>query len=339
MRAVSAAASGSSTSPFPRRRSFARASPGSPPADREDVVRRARRIVEETAAAFPGDVRAGLLDPERSEEADDAYFAVVADRACPMLELPSGRCRIYEERPVTCRTYGFAWAKDGAVFHPPCGLNLPGAPDERQLETSIDIDRLDQAEDVDGSSPPGWGSSRGARRRSPHAVLGTAFGPAARLISPSSCGGDRGIAGIAGSEGGARRPADLGPRLDRPLDDRAVLDEEGRRVDLGLEARPGVDLDPLAGVDDAADVPGDREAADVDLGVDRGAVSDDELVLRDDLPLQDAVDPERVLEGEGPLESGSPVEEPVQDAAPLLPADHPLPPTSRSKSPMSCSSE
>ncbi len=36
--------------------------------DREDVVRRARRIVEESAAAFPGDARAGLLDPDRSED-------------------------------------------------------------------------------------------------------------------------------------------------------------------------------------------------------------------------------------------------------------------------------
>ncbi len=145
--------------------------------DREDVVRRARQIVEETAAAFPGDARAGLLDPERSEEADDDYFAVVADRACPMLELPSGRCRIYEERPITCRTYGFAWSKDGAVFHPPCGLNLPGAPEERQRETSIDIDGLDQAEDVDGELATGLGLEPGRETTIPHAVLGSAFGP------------------------------------------------------------------------------------------------------------------------------------------------------------------
>jgi Fe-S-cluster containining protein len=146
--------------------------------DREDVIRRARRIVEESAAAFPGDVRTGLLDPDRSEDADDDYFAVVADRACPMLELPSGRCRIYEERPITCRTYGFAWSKDGAVFHPPCGLNLPGAPGERQLATSIDIDGLDQAEDVDGELATELGLEPGRETTIPHAVLGTAFGPA-----------------------------------------------------------------------------------------------------------------------------------------------------------------
>ena len=146
------------------------------PEVREDVVRRARLIVEESAKAFPGDARSGLLDAERSEEADDDYFAVVADRACPMLELPSGRCRIYEERPVTCRTYGFAWAKDESVFHPPCGLNLPGAPESRQLATSIDIDRLDQAEDVDEELSAELGIRAGRETTIPHAVLGTAFG-------------------------------------------------------------------------------------------------------------------------------------------------------------------
>ncbi len=144
---------------------------------REDVVRRAREIVEETAAVFPGDAHAGLLDPDRSEEEDDDYFAVVADRACPMLELPLGRCRIYEDRPITCRTYGFAWSRDGAVFHPPCGLNLPGAPGERQLETSVDIALLDQAEDVDRELASALGIGQGRETTIPHAVLGAAFGP------------------------------------------------------------------------------------------------------------------------------------------------------------------
>lgn len=145
--------------------------------DREDVLRRARQIVEESASAFPGDARTGLLEPGRSEDADDEYFAVVADRACPMLELPSGRCRIYEERPITCRTYGFAWSRDGAVFHPPCGLNLPGASGTRQLETSVDIDLLDQAEDVARELAAELGIEPGSETTIPHAVLGTAFGP------------------------------------------------------------------------------------------------------------------------------------------------------------------
>ncbi len=145
--------------------------------DRDDVLLRARRIVEGTAAAFPGDPVSGLLDSGRSEEADDDYFAIVADRACPMLELPSGRCRIYEERPITCRTYGFAWATDGAVFHPPCGLNLPGASAERHLETSVDVGGLDQAEDVADELALALGLEPNRETTIPHAVLGTAFGP------------------------------------------------------------------------------------------------------------------------------------------------------------------
>lgn len=145
------------------------------PEVRQDVVRRARRISDETAASFPGDAVSGLLDPERSEEADDAYFEVVADRACPMLELPSGRCRIYEERPVTCRTYGFAWAKDGEVIHPPCGLNLPGADPERQLETAVDIGLLDEAEDVDRELSERLRIEPGRETTIVHAVVGRAF--------------------------------------------------------------------------------------------------------------------------------------------------------------------
>lgn len=145
--------------------------------EREDVLRRAARIASDTAAAFPGDPEGGFLDPARSEESDDAYFDVVADRACPMLSLPSGRCRIYEERPVTCRTYGFAWAKNAAVIHPPCGLNLPGAPAARQLETSIDLDLLDEAGDVDRELAAGLGVEPGRETTIAHAVVGRAFGP------------------------------------------------------------------------------------------------------------------------------------------------------------------
>lgn len=144
---------------------------------REEVRKRAERIVAETASSFPGDAGSGLLAPERTEEADDAYFEVVADRACPMLELPSGRCRIYEERPMTCRTYGFAWAKGGAVIHPPCGLNLPGAGPGRQLASAIHLDRLDNAEDVDLELGSVLGLGAGRETTVAHAIVGTLFAP------------------------------------------------------------------------------------------------------------------------------------------------------------------
>lgn len=151
-----------------------------PAADREDAIGRATRIVARTAAAFPGDAETGLLDPGRSEEADDAYFELVADRACPMLELPSGRCRIYEERPLTCRTYGFAWAREGSLIHPPCGLNLPGAGAARQLDAAIDIGSLDEAADVDQELAAELGLAAGRETTVAHAIVGTLFAPPAR---------------------------------------------------------------------------------------------------------------------------------------------------------------
>lgn len=144
---------------------------------RADVLARARRIVTESARAFPGDAGRGLLDPERTEAADDAYFEVVADRACPMLELPSGSCRIYSARPITCRTYGFAWAKDGAVIHPPCGLNLLGASAERQLAMSIDIGRIDEGLDVAREIADELDLDPDVESTIAHAVVGSAFGP------------------------------------------------------------------------------------------------------------------------------------------------------------------
>lgn len=153
---------------------------------REDVLLRADRIAWDSAAAFPGDASVGILDSDRSEQADDAYFEVVADRACPMLELPSGRCRIYSERPITCRTYGFAWARDGAVIHPPCGLNLPGASPERRRATAIDIGLLDEAPDVASALAAALGLDAEAETTIAHAVIGSAFGPPPGGVRPSS---------------------------------------------------------------------------------------------------------------------------------------------------------
>jgi Fe-S-cluster containining protein len=116
---------------------------GLPDTERAAVTARAERIVRETAGSFPGDVRTGLLDPERTEEADDGYFDAAADYACPMLELPSGRCRVYEYRPITCRTYGLAWKREGEVIHPSCLLNFAGAPLERQDITGVDLEEID----------------------------------------------------------------------------------------------------------------------------------------------------------------------------------------------------
>lgn len=148
-----------------------------PEAERREVLARAERIVRETAAEFPGVASTGILDPGRGEEEDDRYFEVLADRACPALELPSGRCRIYEGRPVTCRTYGLAWTRDGESIHPPCGLNLVDAPLPRMVETGVDLERLDAVEARAVTVAAAAGLLEGAESTVAHALTGTAFGP------------------------------------------------------------------------------------------------------------------------------------------------------------------
>lgn len=155
------------------------------PDDRTDVVRRARAIADESGFAFPGEPGSGILDPARSEEADDRYFEVIADRACPMLELPSGRCRIYPYRPVTCRTYGVAWVKDDEVIHPPCGLNLVGASTARRVETGIDVTQLAEAHEADQALAEELGLPAGSETTIAHAIVGAAFGGPPREDSPS----------------------------------------------------------------------------------------------------------------------------------------------------------
>ncbi|KAA0252385.1 MAG: YkgJ family cysteine cluster protein [Acidobacteria bacterium] len=147
--------------------------------EREEIVSRSRRIVAETAGSFPGDPVAGILDPDRTEEADDRYFEVVADRACPMLELPTGRCRIYEARPLTCRTYGLAWRRQEELVHPPCTLNLVGAPAERQLATGVDLAVLEREDEALSSATRQHGIDPTLETTLAHVVLGTAFAPLA----------------------------------------------------------------------------------------------------------------------------------------------------------------
>lgn len=141
---------------------------------REAARDRATRIVNASAAAFPGDAAAGILDPERTDEDDERYFAVVSHAACPFLELPSGRCQIYESRPITCRTFGLAWKQRGELVHPPCVLNLVGSTTARVLETAVDVGPL-LAEDQRMAASLGKELPAGAGTTMAHALVGTAF--------------------------------------------------------------------------------------------------------------------------------------------------------------------
>ena len=144
--------------------------------DTRAVVRaRAARAVERSAEAFPGDTRLGILDPARTPQSEDAFFEAVRATACPVLDLPSGRCLVYAARPTTCRTYGLALASGPEVVLPACELNLPSASGERVRETAIDAGRLSAVDQTLAELAADAGLPAGAETTVAHALMGTAF--------------------------------------------------------------------------------------------------------------------------------------------------------------------
>jgi Fe-S-cluster containining protein len=72
---------------------------------------RALRIQERTAASlarldpwFPGDRTTGILQEDYEETILFEEFA--NDEPCPVLDLTTGTCDLYQHRPILCRTFG-----------------------------------------------------------------------------------------------------------------------------------------------------------------------------------------------------------------------------------------
>ena len=146
-----------------------------PEANRSRVRERAAGLAARFAASFPGDAVAGVLDPGRSEEEDAAFFDPLEHVACPLLELPSGRCAVYASRPVTCRTYGLAWREERTVVHPACPLNLADATPAHTLETAVDVAPLLAGDQARAELALAAGLPSGAATTVAHALTGTAF--------------------------------------------------------------------------------------------------------------------------------------------------------------------
>ena len=153
-----------------------------PAPERDGVLARAGRAVERSAATFPGDASAGVLDPERSEAAEDAWFAAVRDVPCPALELPSGRCTVYAARPTTCRTYGVALRSGGETLVSACELNFAGAPPARVLETAIEAARLTVVDQSLLEIASKAGLPAGVETTVAHALTGSAIAALSRGV-------------------------------------------------------------------------------------------------------------------------------------------------------------
>lgn len=91
------------------------------------IVADARDAIETLRQGFPGDAGSGRLAPDTN--ALDRFFSRHARLPCPVLDKTTGTCRLWEDRPVACRTYGPPLAFTGAPA-PHCKLCFVHAPDE-----------------------------------------------------------------------------------------------------------------------------------------------------------------------------------------------------------------
>lgn len=67
-------------------------------------------------------LREGLaeLTPERLQEVSRNMISLVSQQSrpitCPMLDISTGSCPVYAQRPVACRTYGFYVQRDLGLY-------------------------------------------------------------------------------------------------------------------------------------------------------------------------------------------------------------------------------
>ena len=93
------------------------------------VERRARAWLEEHSQDFPGDLKTGILG---TSSLDREKFEEFADHAaCPALDPASGRCDVYDWRPMTCRVFGPPVRVDEGDVFGCCELCFAGASGEQ----------------------------------------------------------------------------------------------------------------------------------------------------------------------------------------------------------------
>jgi Fe-S-cluster containining protein len=106
------------------------------------IVARARDAVARLSSDFPGDPETGLLD--QSPEAVQRWNDFAPDEPCPVLDPETGRCELYQSRPVICRTFGPPIQEDGDLAV--CELCYEGASDAEiaACEMVPDPNRLEE---------------------------------------------------------------------------------------------------------------------------------------------------------------------------------------------------
>ena len=109
----------------------------------EQVRRRAREAVKRLAPDFPGNAATGILD--EGDDAGERFSAFANDEPCPALDPETGKCDLYESRPMTCRTFGPPVQNEEGLGV--CELCYQGASEEEiaACEMKPDPDDLESA--------------------------------------------------------------------------------------------------------------------------------------------------------------------------------------------------
>ena len=111
---------------------------------------RARAWLAEHGLDFPGDREAGILGESSADQARFEDFANNA--ACPALDPSTGRCDVYQWRPMTCRVFGppvRATGEDGAEGLGHCELCFIGATPEQVAACEMPVQHALEAELLD----------------------------------------------------------------------------------------------------------------------------------------------------------------------------------------------
>lgn len=90
------------------------------------IRQRAREALERWSAEFPGDTASGILD--EGTDADRQFSELANDEVCPVLDRQTGKCELYEARPMTCRVFGPPIQSEEGLGA--CELCYRGASDE-----------------------------------------------------------------------------------------------------------------------------------------------------------------------------------------------------------------
>jgi Fe-S-cluster containining protein len=125
----------------------------SDPALAAEVERRAQAWLDEHGAAFPGDLKTGILGASSAEQENFEDFANEAP--CPALDPATGRCDVYAWRPMTCRVFGPPVRMGEGDALGCCELCFAGAAEKEIAACEMPVPHDLEAELLDEMDRPG----------------------------------------------------------------------------------------------------------------------------------------------------------------------------------------